>query len=1015
MKTSLLLLTLIIACAYNNVIAQTSVVSDITYKATATLGVYEITLVMYRDCKDIALCGGTCTTPCTQSLTIRGADSGYTSSNYGSFTLTLQNVRDVKSNIQNCASAKNSCTNRGCVTPGTFSVGYERYEFKGFANVGPTSGIPAGCCKVRFVYELCCRYAIQTLATVSSNIYMDATLNRCLAASISNSSPIFTMDPLYVACGGENITYNNGIVDPDGDSLSISFAPVLTAFNTPEIYASPFAYNHPMPWSGGVDADYPGGIHCDYRTGDVTFTPGNSGLSNFNGIVAFKCDEWRKIGGVYQLLGTVRRECPMTILANCAPNNVPRLLTNPSSSSNPYAPKTYFETIAGRQLCFTVTAKDTDVVPPTLSDTTILSWNQSLVPYGATFLPAYSGNRGLSGPREDVYQFCWTPADSVASSIPYLFMVNAADNRCPLNGKLNQNFSIKVLPDPKLSLSQKNVVCNKVTLKYDQANTQPSGITTRWEIASDTNDISFGINTNRYQASSSSSITHFFSKPGKYFIRVVAQGTSGYSTPVLFDSVMIRPFDVKDSLSVSMASCFGSGDGRITSFVKNGTTPYLYKFHTDSVFRSNSSFPGLVAGNYVLLVKDAAGCVVTDTIAIIQPSPIQSALSFTANPCDTFGTLKGNVSGGTGKYSYRLNEKIVSQISSLPLSASGKYGLEINDSNNCIHKDSITITLPTRLQHTLRFIKNACDSFGTLNIQPLGGSPPYKFRIDEISFQNQSSFTLHHGGMYHTEIKDSANCSILDSIRINLPEVFTYSFIKKEISCFKDMDGSMLLSARGGNSNHSYRYAMMNSSQQNTTGMFDNIASGTYTFTIQDDSNCTLTHTEHWNNPPQLPLGSIMGDSLVALKMSYSYSVVAQPNMTYLWKVQKGTIIGSVQNEFVNVRWDTLGIGTIALHAENSNHCVAQTVKQVTIGSVGVNELKDDLGITIYPNPARNILSVSLKFIPENNHLSLYDLQGKVWLQQELRLSQDLNLETLSPGMYMLNIGDWHGKIVKQE
>jgi hypothetical protein len=44
----------------------------------------------------------------------------------------------------------------------------------------------------------------------------------------------------------------------------------------------------------------------------------------------------------------------------------------------------------------------------------------------------------------------------------------------------------------------------------------------------------------------------------------------------------------------------------------------------------------------------------------------------------------------------------------------------------------------------------------------------------------------------------------------------------------------------------------------------------------------------------------------------------------------------------------------------------------------------------------------------------LYDMQGKLVLQQELRLSQQLNIETLAPGMYLLKIGAWSGQVVKE-
>ncbi|MES2560548.1 MAG: hypothetical protein V4590_12460, partial [Bacteroidota bacterium] len=290
--------------------------SDITYKCTSTPGVFEITLVFYRACDGIALNQSanftgclSCSTACTTSLQLFGADPSCSSTNFGTVTLSLDNVRDVNPN-PDCPNAKNTCNNLGCYTgdPGSYTPAVERYEFKGFANIGPTSGIPASCCNVRFSFNVNARNGTINTGSANQNFYMDAVVNRCLSVAPCNSSPTLENDPFAVMCGGENYIFNNGAVDPDLDSLSYSFAPALIGFNTSATYNPPFAFDRPMPWSGAATAEFPGGIRCDPLTGDISFTPGNAGGQNFTGVMAIEVKQWKTIGGVPTVIGVTRRD-----------------------------------------------------------------------------------------------------------------------------------------------------------------------------------------------------------------------------------------------------------------------------------------------------------------------------------------------------------------------------------------------------------------------------------------------------------------------------------------------------------------------------------------------------------------------------------------------------------------------------------------------------------------------------------------------------------------------------------
>jgi len=78
--------------------------------------------------------------------------------------------------------------------------------------------LPDTCDDWTFSYALCCRNnAINTINPTNVNIYVETTLD--YLNTPCNNSPIFTNTPVPFMCLGATFCFNNGAVDPDGDSL----------------------------------------------------------------------------------------------------------------------------------------------------------------------------------------------------------------------------------------------------------------------------------------------------------------------------------------------------------------------------------------------------------------------------------------------------------------------------------------------------------------------------------------------------------------------------------------------------------------------------------------------------------------------------------------------------------------------------------------------------------------------------------------------------------------------------
>jgi hypothetical protein len=692
----------------NQASASHVVGSDITYKCTSTPGIFEVTLVIYRDCSGATLCPTTCGAACQQTMQIQGADPSCASSTFGNISLNLVSVRDVNIN-PDCPNAKNTCNNMGCVTPGTYTPGIERYEFMGYANVGPTSGIPASCCNVRFSWTLCCRNGVINTGAANQDFYVDAVINRCLSVSPCNSSPTLDNDPFAVMCGGENYVFNNGAIDPDYDSLSFAFTPALQSFNSSVSYTPPFAFDRPMPWTGQWDAEFPAGIRCDPLTGDIMFTPTNASAADFFGVMAVEVKQWKTVNGVPTVIGITRRDIQMVVLANCPPNNVPRLVTDPPLASNPQAPKTQWNICAGEQLCFDVIAKDTDFLPPTISDTTYLAWNRALAPLGATFLPTYTpANRRkpapLGGPREDRYQFCWTPPENLASTTPYYFTVSAKDNRCPNPGRTTRAFSVTVLGRADLTITKTDLKCGKWqvaytdnTLSKPQSQRRPPSSVV-WQISRYPGD--YSMSQNPYTFSTPAIPPLNFADGGKYLVilQATTPGPDGIPcTRVFYDTIrvdtVVKAF-VRDTIS-----CRGSSV-RIGATAKHGQPVYTYYWYNSiqdtalpplnsSFTTANLDVTPTNTRRYTIKIRDLNGCIAFDSLRVqVKELPVGTlpdsmrlcyGSRYDLDPGDNGGNIRG----------YTWNQGDTTRL--ITRSDSGVYIVTLTDTFNCQQTDTLKL------------------------------------------------------------------------------------------------------------------------------------------------------------------------------------------------------------------------------------------------------------------------------------------------------------------------------------
>ncbi len=310
--------------------------------------------------------------------------------------------------------------------------------------------------------------------------------------------------------------------------------------------------------------------------------------------------------------------------------------------------------------------------------------------------------------------------------------------------------------------------------------------------------------------------------------------------------------------------CFGAADGTITVITTGGLSGLLYSI--DGIDYSNTTglFTNLSPSIYTVSVRNINNCeAIWATDIIITEPPlleIDDVTKLDVLVCygDLTGEIDINAIGGTPSYEYSIDNGIVWQSSShFGGLAAGTYDVVLRDAHNCISYWGSTIEIDQPASLNLLDIDivdiTSCygDLSGEIHIAAVGGTGIHSYSIDQGDtwFENDGHFVGLAGGFYHIQIHDENACEyVLDNpVQINQPAQLIVNDVSViDVStCYGNTNGSLDISANGGTGNISYSIDGGNTFVNNS-GLFENLAAGTYEVFISDEHNCI---GEYASNP----------------------------------------------------------------------------------------------------------------------------------------------------------------------
>lgn len=851
-----------------------------------TTNTYQVTFTFWRDCS------GTIA-PSSLSLSVLSNCGSVTSP-----TMTQTSSSGVEvSQLCPTQLPSSSCQNG-------FLQGYQQYSYTTTVSLNPA------CNSWQISTGISARNPATNMSG-STYAYYYGTINN--TNGVCNNSPTFNSQPIPYYCTGQQVNFNPGVQEIDGDSLVFSLVQPQTSATGLANYS--FGYSSTNPFGTNVPVTF------DPQTGQLSFIPLNVG----NFVVAYQVCEYRN--GVN--IGCVMREFQI-VVQNCN-NQTPYMPVGMENfnGNGTIIDSNSLESCVGDSFSFQVFFYDSLLNSQLLGDSITITTNAAAVLPGANVTithgnPAVLTVDWITSPNSPQFNY---------------FIVELEDDACPVPGLAIYQFDITINPatyaGPDLvicGLGDTNYVyptggdtffwsllsgdpiipnvtmsdttgtngdtvwfVNQVTSTYIvESNLQSNICKTRDTITLNLNQVDVGPDTVLCEGDTMTMGMFIANDPpcDSANVQYSWSPTTGLSDPNIknplltvqlnqtttmytlsyfngcscttVDSFLVNVSDNSPPSGISNKYLCGVDDGEFTVIPQNGFSPYEYSIDSGLTFQASNFFDSLPTGFYNLVTRDSLGCVsdpTPDTIFDFQ-SPYLDSINVTDVVCygAQDGTIEAFFSAGATPFEFSIDSAVTFQNSSLFTNLdSGSYWVSVRDANGCeTFPEEVNIgTNNNLLVDSINTHNLVCynDTNGYIHVYAHGGTPPLLYSIDNgATYSYSYLFNSIPAGQYVVIVQDVQGCTTPPQVfNITQPNRIDVALDISNDTCFEACGGEVSAIVNGGVL--PYNYNWYGHGANGTTSF--NLCAGSYQFRATDASGCFTDTTYVIEQPDELLFDSI--------------------------------------------------------------------------------------------------------------------------------------------------------------
>ena len=398
--------------------------------------------------------------------------------------------------------------------------------------------------------------------------------------------------------------------------------------------------------------------------------------------------------------------------------------------------------------------------------------------------------------------------------------------------------------------------------------------------------------------------------------------------------------------TISESPCIG-GNGSATVTGLTGTAPYTYLW---SDGQTTQTATGLTEGDYSVTVTDSLGCVKFNefTIVLSQNIGVASVIPTQANCFSCDGQLLVTITGGTAPYTYvgSNGQTLTTQSQSFLMSnlCSGAHSVIVTDAGSCqtTALGSVSSTAGFSVV-SINVTNSTCSDDGSIqiNLDALQGIFTYTLTDENNSSQsittsNQTyTFSNLSSGDYDIQIDYNGGvCTYTTQKTVTNVNKFNVVTDITGATCGGRNGQIQVFVSEGVQTlKYPFDYILTDVNLQQVVysqidvndiqPIINGLASGTYSLTVTDNENCTVSQTLSIGQTSGVDFSlsktdCVLGDDGTATVTIFN----GEPPFTYTWSsnLPSGESGGSVGN---------LPGGTYTVTVTDSNDC--SDTKSITI------------------------------------------------------------------------------------
>nr|WP_321405543.1 PKD domain-containing protein [uncultured Carboxylicivirga sp.] len=355
---------------------------------------------------------------------------------------------------------------------------------------------------------------------------------------------------------------------------------------------------------------------------------------------------------------------------------------------------------------------------------------------------------------------------------------------------------------------------------------------------------------------------------GNYTVTVNYNSTCSVSETY----VIAEPTEILVTYSESHLSAAGANDGEITVNVPTGgVSPYTITWADGVAFDGMWTRTNLAPGNYDFTVTDASGCSVSYTATILDINALD--FTYTVTDINCYGDQKGIIAlvitGGVAPFDLHWDALLFDGMTpsgdqlnittnyELKNIYAGTYQVRITDATGATISYPVIVNQPNELvinNVVLDDISCAGAADGHIQVSLSGHDvadmPNYNlvwtgpggFSASGITSATSDQSGLILPGTYTVTANYNNTCFVSESYTITEPTPIVVTHTVNQITVAGGSDGEIIVATPTGGV-PGYTITWDDGAAYDNVWTRDNLAAGTYTYTVTDIVNCSVTNT----------------------------------------------------------------------------------------------------------------------------------------------------------------------------